>query len=70
MPYAMAVHRFPRTTVDIDIIVLSKDIFRLKNILADIGYMLESAPMSFSNGNIKIERVSRKDIDSEDFLDS
>lgn len=65
---AMAVHSFPRATVDIDIIVLSKDILRLKNMLAGIGYILKSAPMSFSNGIIKIDRVSRKDSDSEDFL--
>lgn len=65
---AMAVHSFPRATVDIDIIVLSKDILRLKNILADLGYILESAPMSFSNGIIKMDRISKKDNDSEDFL--
>ncbi len=65
---AMAVHSFPRATVDIDLIVLSKDILRLKNILADLGYILESAPMSFSNGIIKMNRISKKDNDSEDFL--
>lgn len=65
---AMAVHSVPRATIDIDIIVLSQDILKLKIILADIGYTLESAPMSFSNGIIKIDRVSRKDNDSEDIL--
>lgn len=65
---AMAVHSVPRATVDIDIIVQSQNILKVKKILADIGYTLESAPMSFSNGIIKINRVSRKDNDSEDIL--
>lgn len=65
---AMAVHSFPRATVDIDIIVLSQDILKLKKILADLGYILRSVPMSFSNGIIKMDRVSRKDDDSEDIL--
>ena len=65
---AMAVHSFPRATVDIDIIVLSQDILKLKKILADLGYILRSVPMSFSNGIIKMDRVSRKDDYSEDIL--
>ncbi|MEA1911361.1 MAG: hypothetical protein U9N32_06750 [Spirochaetota bacterium] len=65
---AMAVYNISRATIDIDIIVLSQDILKIKKVLADIGYTLNSAPMSFKDGIIKIDRVSRKDNDSEDFL--
>ena len=65
---AMAIHSFPRATIDIDMIVMSEDQIRIKELLAGLGYTMESAPMSFHKDEIKINRISKTDPDSEDIL--
>ena len=44
---AMAVHAFPRATVDIDLLVLAQDEEAVKTVARELGYALEATPMSF-----------------------
>ena len=66
---AVAIHGFPRFTKDIDLLVLSDDIQRIKAILDGIGFSHEAAPMIFRAGTYRealIHRVSK--IDGADLL--
>lgn len=65
---AMAIHGFLRATVDIDIVLLQENIEQTKRLLRSQGYNLEANIMSFENGNTIIHRITKVDIDSEDFL--
>ncbi len=65
---AMAIHGFLRATVDIDIILLQENINKTKDAFKAYGYILESNPMSFGNGETIIHRITKVDTESEDFL--
>jgi hypothetical protein len=65
---AMAIHGFIRATVDIDFLVLSKDIERSKIALKKVGYLIETPPMQFSGSKVIIHRLTKTDVDSEDFM--
>lgn len=65
---AMAIHGFLRATVDIDLVLLQNSIEKTKLALQKYGYLIESAPMKFADGNIIIHRITKTDTASEDFL--
>ena len=65
---AMAVHSFPRATVDIDLLVLSQDIDKALETAAELGYAIQANPMYFSDGQVEIRRVSKADPEGEDLL--
>lgn len=65
---AMAIHGFLRTTVDIDIVILRKNINKTKQILYKQGFTIESNPMNFGEGDTIIHRIIKNDTNSEDFL--
>jgi hypothetical protein len=65
---AMAIHGFLRATIDIDVVLLNQDIPKLKIILRDKGYLLESNPMQLGNGDTIIHRITKVDKSSEDYL--
>ena len=65
---AMAIHGFLRATVDIDIILLQENIKKTKDAFKAHGYIFESNPMIFGNGDTIIHRITKVDSDSEDFL--
>lgn len=65
---AMAIHGHLRSTIDIDILILSNSIEIVKTEMATFGYLLEASPMSFSDGKIQIERITKIEKDSGDFL--
>jgi len=56
---AMAIHGRPRTTVDIDILILADSLDRVMLIAEDLGYAIGGLDMNF--GPIKIRRVSKID---------
>jgi hypothetical protein len=58
---AMAVHGYPRATIDIDVLVLVEDEARARAVVAPLGYVLPSEPMSFGDGAVEIRRVSKID---------
>ena len=56
---AMAVHGYPRATVDIDLLVLVDDLERLEAAVRPLGFELPARPMSFKGGDVEIRRVSK-----------
>jgi hypothetical protein len=56
---AMAVHGFPRATVDIDIVVLAGDLVRVEAAVRPLGFDIPAAPMTFRGGAVEIRRVSK-----------
>jgi hypothetical protein len=60
---AVAVYGHPRTTVDIDLLILSESLDRVITIATALGYTIRGLEMSFSKGAIEIRKVSK--IDSE-----
>lgn len=60
---AMAIYDRPRATVDIDLLILSESLDRVKAIAKALGYTIRGLDMTFAKGAIEIRRVSK--IDSE-----
>ena len=56
---AMAVHGFPRATVDIDVLIRPEDYEKARAAAAKVGFEFESRPMSFAGGNMEIRRVTK-----------
>lgn len=55
----MAVHGFPRATVDIDLLVLTKDLDRVEAAVAPVGFTIRALPMTFRGGAVEIRRLSK-----------
>jgi len=58
----MAIYDRPRATVDIDLLILSGSLDRVRATAATLGYTIRGMEMTFSNGAIE-SRVSK--VDSE-----
>lgn len=58
---AMAVHGYPRSTVDIDLLILIDDLPRVEAAVAPLGFTIRAQPMSFKSGAVEIRRVSKVD---------
>jgi hypothetical protein len=56
---AMAVHGYPRATVDIDLLVLADDQARVEKVAELLGYTIHARPMRFRGGEVEIRRVSK-----------
>ncbi len=56
---AMAVHGYPRATVDIDLLVLADDQARVEKVAELLGYTIHARPMHFRGGDVEIRRVSK-----------
>lgn len=56
---AMAVHGYPRATLDIDLLALKGSAATLAGVARDLGYTLGAAPMEFADGQVKILRISK-----------
>lgn len=63
---AMAVHGYPRATVDIDLMVLAEDVERAFAVAQGRGYAFRAAPMTFANGRVEIRRISKLDPDTHE----
>lgn len=61
---AMGVHGRARTTIDIDLLVLSDSLDKVFALASTLGYTIRGKDMSFADGAVEIRRVSR--IDPED----
>ncbi len=62
---AMAVHGYPRATVDIDILVLVEDQARVEKAAEVLGFTIHALPMHFRRGDVEIRRVSKVDDSGE-----
>jgi hypothetical protein len=56
---AMAVHGYPRATVDIDLLVLVDDLARVDAAVRPLGFVVPAEPMTFQGGVVEIRRVSK-----------
>ena len=56
---ALGLHGHPRLTKDIDLLVRKSSIPKIKKALAPLGYILESAPMTFGAKTSRETRVQR-----------
>ena len=56
---AMAVHGYPRATVDLDLLVLPADLDRVASLAGGLGYRFAVVPMEFSSGAVQIRRISK-----------
>jgi hypothetical protein len=56
---AMAVHGYPRATVDIDIVAPADAFAGIEAAVRPLGFTLPTLPMTFRDGAIEIRRVSK-----------
>ena len=65
---AMAIHGFPRATVDIDIIVDANDLERVWRLAKEFGFEIEGMPLSLHGGQVEIRRISKIEVESKELL--
>jgi hypothetical protein len=65
---AMAVWALPRATVDIDILIEPASLSATETVAESLGYSIRTRPMVFSDGAIRIHRISKIDPDGGDVL--
>ena len=65
---AMAVHRFPRATMDIDLLIEESSLERAKVIAGELGYTVDVGLMQFAGGRVKLYRVTSIDSESAEVL--
>lgn len=55
----MAIHGWPRATIDIDLLILSENLEKGWKIAQTLGYDVEGLPLHFHDGAIEIRRLSK-----------
>ena len=65
---ALAVHGYPRATLDIDLLALAGSGELIRRCAHECGFTLKAAPMQFADGKVRIERWSKVFPDEEDIL--
>lgn len=63
---AMAIHGFPRATIDVDLVVPPNAVERVLACARDLNYTISADPMSLAGGAVEIRRVTK--IDHGDLL--
>jgi hypothetical protein len=57
--FAMAIHGYPRATVDIDLLIRPEDEERVYAAVEPLGFRFRARPMHFAAGAMEIRRVSK-----------
>ena len=65
---AMAIHGFPRATVDVDLLVPQAALARALACANSLGYTIPADPMRLAGGAVEIRRVTKIDAASHDLL--
>ena len=65
---ALALHGYPRATLDIDLLALMGSGDRIRECARSLGFTLDVAPMVFAGGQVKIRRYSKVIPEIEDVL--
>ena len=65
---AMGVYARPRTTIDIDVLILSESLDEVIAVAKNLGYNIRGMDLTLANGTIEIRRVSKIDPESGDLL--
>jgi hypothetical protein len=60
----MAVHGFPRATIDIDLLIPPEQLEEAKRTARSLGFTIEAFPMTFAKGTVEIRRLSKIDPDT------
>lgn len=63
--WAMAIHGFPRGTIDIDLLIREVDLHHVIQIARDNGFDIEGLPLHF---DIEIRRISKIDPESGELV--
>lgn len=63
--WAMAIHGLPRATMDIDLLILSKDLDRVLDVAKTNGFDIEGLPLHF---DIEIRRISKMDRETKQLI--
>lgn len=58
---AMAIHGYPRATIDIDLLIRGEDEERVYAAVEALGFRFRARPMHFDGGTMEIRRVSKID---------
>ena len=58
---AMAIHGFPRATVDIDLLIPAEAEERVYAAVDPLGFRIRANPMHFDQGRMEIRRISKID---------
>jgi hypothetical protein len=58
---AMAIHGFPRATVDIDLLIPAEAEERVYAAVEPLGFRIRANPMHFDQGRMEIRRISKID---------
>lgn len=66
--WAMAIHGFLRATVDIDLLILTDDLERVREAAIEQGFDVDGLPLNFDNGRTKIRRISKIDRESKELI--
>ena len=65
---ALAVHGYPRATLDVDLLALKGSGDRIRQCARELGFTLEAAPKVFAGGVVQIRRLSKTIPAVEDVL--
>lgn len=65
---AMAVHGYPRATMDIDLVAMRGSADDIEKVARELGFTLRAAPMKFAEGKVAITRISKTNPGDEDVL--
>jgi hypothetical protein len=65
---AVAIYSAPRATVDIDLLILSEDLEKVRSAIAELGYVIAAHPRTFAKGAVEIRRWSKLDPSDGDLL--
>src|ERR1019366_6549828 len=65
---AMAIHGFPRATIDVDLVVPPNAAERVLACARDLDYTIPAHPMRFAGAAVEIRRVTKIDAASGDLL--
>lgn len=65
---ALVIHGHLRTTIDIDLLILSESLETVLAVAKSLGYNIRDKDLTFANGAIEIRRVSQIDPDTGDPL--
>ena len=59
---ALAVYAKPRATLDIDIMVQSDCLERIKKKVEELGFTVHAMPMKFKGGAVQIHRMTKFEV--------
>jgi len=65
---ALAVHRLPRMTIDIDVLIRQSELEAALGVADELGYSIRGKDLSLAAGAVEIRRVSKIDRASGDSL--